>query len=572
MIQKLIARLAMTAIAFLLLLGFGIGKAEAQITIAAPYSGVYSGFSLGQPPGVPGSYGGLAFKPGDTNTLYMVGGSEGGSGAVYSVSVIRGTNGHITGFSGTAPELATASGADGGLAIAPNGTLLYGNYSTGIGEIPSGSSTTTKVITVTGASQLEGGTFVPTGFPGAGLFKTVDYSNGDFNSIVLSPDSSGGTYSISAQTTPIVITDGGSEGFAYIASGNPGFSSNAILMNHYHLGTINLYSLDSNGNPSTATGTTFATFGGPEGMTIDPVTGDLLLTSYNQDLVYEVQGFAAPAKLTSLSPSTVTFAGPAFSLTITGSGFLPASIVKWNNTALTITSQTPTQLVASVPRSLFMTPQNVQITVVNPNVNPSNALTFTVQNRLPYLGSATPSTIPAGSASTTLALTGGYFLNGETAYWNSTPLATTYQTVTQMSAVVPSSLLTTPGTASLSVVLSGTGGGSSRLIPINVTPTAVIVSGLKVTKTANGYSVASTLKNTGSTPATSITIVGAYLGAAASTTTFPINIGTLAAGATTVITTVYPSSAGADGTVVFSTVFGSFSGGIIDDNNETPLP
>ncbi len=407
--------------------------------------------------------------------------------------------------------------------------------------------------------------------PGAGIYKTIDYGNGTFDSYVFSADPSGGTYSISSVTTPISL-GGSNEAFAYAASGNPQITAPSLLMNDYGASMIDVYPLDNAGNPSTSTGTEFASYSGAEGMTVDPMTGDIIVSSWSGAVIYEIQGFTPPANLTSLSPSSVTFAGPAFSLTINGSNFTANSVVYWSSTSLTVTSETPTQIVASVPRSLFMTPQTSKITVINPNEATSNPLTFTVANRLPYLGSASPSVIPAGSAATTLALTGGYFLSGETAYWNSTALATTYQTVTQMSAVVPASLLTNPGTAVLTVVLSGTGGGSSKAIPINVTPTNVAVSGLKVTKTAGGYTVASTLKNTGSVTASGIVITGAYLGSAATTTTLPITVGTLAAGATMTVTTLYPSSAGTDGQIVYSTLFGSFTGGSINANNETPLP
>src|SRR5206468_649975 len=70
--------------------------------------------------------------------------------------------------------------------------------------------------------------------------------------------------------------------------------------------------------------------------------------------------------ITSLSPSSVAIGGPAFTLTITGSKFLAGASVKWNGTALTVTSLSPTQLTATVPASLITTGQVAVVTVTDP--------------------------------------------------------------------------------------------------------------------------------------------------------------------------------------------------------------
>src|SRR5439155_17781808 len=53
--------------------------------------------------------------------------------------------------------------------------------------------------------------------------------------------------------------------------------------------------------------------------------------------------------LTTLAPSSATVGGAAFTLTVTGSGFVPASTVRWNGAARTTTFVSATQLTAAIP-------------------------------------------------------------------------------------------------------------------------------------------------------------------------------------------------------------------------------
>jgi hypothetical protein len=63
-----------------------------------------------------------------------------------------------------------------------------------------------------------------------------------------------------------------------------------------------------------------------------------------------------PPVLISLNPSTVLIGSPGFNLTVTGSGFVPGSVVEWSGppasalVPLTTTYDSPTQLTAAVPR------------------------------------------------------------------------------------------------------------------------------------------------------------------------------------------------------------------------------
>ena len=91
-------------------------------------------------------------------------------------------------------------------------------------------------------------------------------------------------------------------------------------------------------------------------------------------------GNPAPA-LASMSPGQIE-AGHSSPLTVTltGSGFIPSSIVNWNSSALTTSYVSSTKLTATIPASDFTAAGNSQITVSNPTPagGTSKGLTFQV--------------------------------------------------------------------------------------------------------------------------------------------------------------------------------------------------
>jgi subtilase family serine protease len=177
---------------------------------------------------------------------------------------------------------------------------------------------------------------------------------------------------------------------------------------------------------------------------------------------------SAPA-ITSLSPSSATAGGASFTLTVNGSGFVSGSKVDWNGTALTTTYVSSTQVTATVPASDIATAGTASVTVVNGSTV-SNAETFTInssRNPVPKALSISPSSAKHGSATVTITITGTGFVSSSQVKWSfggtTTALTTTYVSSTKVTAVVPSSLLTTAGTASVTVVNPAPGGGTSNV-------------------------------------------------------------------------------------------------------------
>ncbi|MCC7173981.1 MAG: IPT/TIG domain-containing protein, partial [Bryobacterales bacterium] len=85
--------------------------------------------------------------------------------------------------------------------------------------------------------------------------------------------------------------------------------------------------------------------------------------------------------IVSLNPSSVAARGPAFTLTVTGSGFVPTSVVRWNSSNRTTTYVSPTQLTAAITSSDIARATTAQITVRNPTPGggTSNAVGLTVR-------------------------------------------------------------------------------------------------------------------------------------------------------------------------------------------------
>jgi hypothetical protein len=109
--------------------------------------------------------------------------------------------------------------------------------------------------------------------------------------------------------------------------------------------------------------------------------------------------------LTSVSPSTATREGPAFTLTVNGSNFVSGSSVQWNATSRPTSFVSSTQLTVQIATADILVAQTYNVTVVNPapGGGTSNALVFDVPCVL-----ASP-----GPASTqTRARIGAYYFDG----------------------------------------------------------------------------------------------------------------------------------------------------------------
>ena len=267
--------------------------------IQLPYFNSYSFVTLGSVPGVPSAYGGVAFRAVEPDVLYIMGASNGAGGAMYKIAVVRDATKHITGFAGSAMQVATAPYNDGGFQFGPNDVAFYTRYPKNeLGQIKMASSATDKLINlaphgVAGSVGAMG--FVPAGYPGTGKIKVTSYNTNTFYTGTLVPDASG-TYDLSNVVAGTTI-QGAVEGFIYLPPGSPQFASfQSMLVCEFATGGIYAYDLDANADPIRATRRPFMTgLTGAQGAAIDPLSGDFVFSTFGgSNSVIAVRGFALP--------------------------------------------------------------------------------------------------------------------------------------------------------------------------------------------------------------------------------------------------------------------------------------
>ena len=183
--------------------------------------------------------------------------------------------------------------------------------------------------------------------------------------------------------------------------------------------------------------------------------------------------------LISLTPSSATAGGPAFTLTVNGSNFISSLIVQWNGVNRTTTFGSSTQLTAAIPAADIAAAGTAQVTVVNPSPGggTSNALTFTIDagttpNPGLVLTSLSPSSSQAGGRAFTLTAYGSNFVNGTVVQWNGSPRPTTFISSTQLTAAISASDIAAVGTIPVTVSNPAPRGGTSNAIPFSVTGAA----------------------------------------------------------------------------------------------------
>jgi hypothetical protein len=182
---------------------------------------------------------------------------------------------------------------------------------------------------------------------------------------------------------------------------------------------------------------------------------------------------------TSLSPSSATAGGSAFTLTVNGSGFINSSVVQWKGSSRTTTYVSPTQLTAAILASDITSAGTATVTVFNPTPGggTSNAQTFTinaVNNPVPTTTGLSPASATAGGPAFTLTVNGSNFVSASVVRWNGSDRTTTYVSSTQLTAAILASDIVTAGTATVTVFTPAPGGGTSN--PQTFTTSATLFS------------------------------------------------------------------------------------------------
>ncbi len=170
--------------------------------------------------------------------------------------------------------------------------------------------------------------------------------------------------------------------------------------------------------------------------------------------------------ITAMSPTQAAQGGPAFTLSFEGTGFVTGAQAFFAGTALTTTVNSATSASASVPASLLVTAGNYGITLNNPapggGASAMQIFSVVAGNPVPTLTSISPNQASAGSADTTITLTGTGFVSGAKVYFGATAIAPTVVNATTATATIPAVLLASVGTEQVKIGNPGPGGGDSN--------------------------------------------------------------------------------------------------------------
>ena len=136
--------------------------------------------------------------------------------------------------------------------------------------------------------------------------------------------------------------------------------------------------------------------------------GEIYVADWLDGAVYRilVSNTAAPT-IASLSPNSTTGGGPSLALRVTGSNFVPSSIVRWNGLDRSTFFLDHSQLEASIPASDTANGGIADVTVFNPppGGGTSNTLTLVVSDFAIDVSPGTTTVSQGESASYTVTLT-----------------------------------------------------------------------------------------------------------------------------------------------------------------------
>nr|WP_241696176.1 IPT/TIG domain-containing protein [Solimonas terrae] len=172
--------------------------------------------------------------------------------------------------------------------------------------------------------------------------------------------------------------------------------------------------------------------------------------------------------LSALSPNSATAGGAAFTLSVSGSGFSSSSIVLWNGSPRSTSFVSASQLSANIAQADIATGGTVNVSVNNGSGASSNAAIFAVNNPVPVLASASPSSVTAGSAAFILTVSGSAFEPSSVVQWNGSARPTTYLSATSLSAQIAAGDVADGTMAAVTVLSPAPGGGSSAALAVTV--------------------------------------------------------------------------------------------------------
>lgn len=178
--------------------------------------------------------------------------------------------------------------------------------------------------------------------------------------------------------------------------------------------------------------------------------------------------------LTFVIPKFVDVGSPDFTISVLGSNFEAASVVLVDDSPIATAFHDSGELRATVPAALASTLGVRRVKVRNSDGRVSNELAFTVVPPRPLITALTPNQAQVGSAPVSLQVEGLRFTRGSTVFFDLRPLDTVFISTSELNAMVPDDLLSTPGFRA--VTAHNDDGAVSDEVTFRVSPIPPVVS------------------------------------------------------------------------------------------------
>jgi hypothetical protein len=369
------------------------------------------------------------------------------------------------------PMSATASGAQFTLTL--NGSNFLNNSSVlfnGAAQITAFVSSTQLTATIPSSAILVGGTVnvaVSNPTPGGGTSGNLTFTIDNPAPTITSLAPTGATAGGAAFTLTV-------NGTGFVSSSVVKFNGNAKTTTFVSSSKLTAAILASD----------IATPGNANVTVTSPTPG-----GGTANFTFTIANASNPVPtLASISPTSGTAGGAAFTLTVTGTNFAASSVVNFNNAAKSTTVVSTTQLTAAITAADIATAGSLPVTVTTPapGGGTTAAINFAVNNPVPAITSLSPASATAGGAAFTLTVNGSGFVAASQVTFNGSAKTPSVLSGTQLTIPITAANIATAGIFNVVVTNAAPGGGSSGNVPYTVNNPAPTISTISPTSVAAG--------------------------------------------------------------------------------------
>src|ERR1700733_2890936 len=219
-----------------------------------------------------------------------------------------------------------------------------------------------------------------------------------------------------------------------------------------------------------------------------------------------------PGSITLTPTSAIAGTGTA-QITVTGSSFVPATVVYVNGQPRTTTFVNATQLVTSLTSADLTTAGSLSVVATNPSPGggSTTAASLAVNNPAPGSITVTPNLVTTGTATATpITVTGANFVPSTVVQINGSSRSTTFISSTQLLSSLTVADQATAGSLSVNAFTPTPGGGTSSAasIAINNSALGAISLSPSTVPVGNPTNAIITATGTGMVPGTGIQVNG----------------------------------------------------------------